>query len=101
MPKTVHCRYVEGIVDSDESDSNLSKAVILYPTLSNYTKKQPNFDPFILTTRTFLTKIPTTSWSLKFLLADTQSGLLNIFCTILDRGGYVRDIRSIYIPLPN
>ena len=35
----VHCRFVEGIVDSDESDSNLSKAVVLHPTLSTYAKE--------------------------------------------------------------
>jgi hypothetical protein len=46
MPKTVHCRFVEGIV---ESDSDLSKAVILHPTLSNYAKEHPDFDPFVLT----------------------------------------------------
>ena len=44
VPKTVHCGYVKGIVDSD-----LSKAIILHPTLSNYVKEHPNFDPFILT----------------------------------------------------
>ena len=49
MPKTVHCGFVKGIVDSDESDSNLSKAVILHPTLSNYAKEHPDFDPFVLT----------------------------------------------------
>ena len=43
-PKTVHCGFVEGIVNSD-----LSKAVILHPTLSNYVKEHPNFDPFVLT----------------------------------------------------
>ena len=49
MHKTVHCGFVKGIVDSDESDSDLSKAVILHPTLSNYAKEHPNFDPFVLT----------------------------------------------------
>ena len=49
VPKTVHCRFVEGIFDSDETDTNLSKAVILHPILSNYVKEHPNFDPFILT----------------------------------------------------
>ena len=49
MPKTVHCGYVEGIVDSDGSNSDLSKALILHPTLSNYAKEHPDFDPFILT----------------------------------------------------
>ena len=48
-PKTVHCGFVEGIIDSDEPDSDLSKAVILHPTLSNYAKEHPDFDPFILT----------------------------------------------------
>ena len=48
-PKTVHCGFVEGIVDSDEPDSNLSKAVILHPTFSNYAKEHPDFDPFVLT----------------------------------------------------
>ena len=48
-PKTVHCRFVEGIIDSDEPDSDLSKAVILHPTLSNSAKEHPDFDPFILT----------------------------------------------------
>ena len=50
-PKTVHCGYVEGIIDSNESDSDLSKAVILHPTLSNYAKEHPDFDPFILTNK--------------------------------------------------
>ena len=45
----VHCRYVEGIIDSDGSDSDPSKAIILHPTLSNYMKEHPKFDPFILT----------------------------------------------------
>ena len=49
MPKTVHCGFVEGIFDSDETDSSLSKAIILHPTLSNYMKEHPDFDPFILT----------------------------------------------------
>ena len=48
-PKTVHCGFVEGIVNSDKSDSNFSKAVILHPTLSNYAKEHPGFDPFVLT----------------------------------------------------
>ena len=48
-PKTVHCGFVEGIVDSDESDSDLSKAIILHPTLSTYTKEHPDFYPFVLT----------------------------------------------------
>ena len=43
-PKTVHCGFVEGIVNSD-----LSEAAILHPTLSNYVKEYPNFDPFVLT----------------------------------------------------
>ena len=51
MPKTVHCRYAERIVKSNESDSYLSKAVILHPTLSNDTKEHPNFDSFILTNK--------------------------------------------------
>jgi hypothetical protein len=38
-----------GIVNSDGSNSDLSKALILHPTLSNYMKEHPNFDPFILT----------------------------------------------------
>ena len=45
----VHCGFVEGIVDPDKSGSNLSKAVILHPTLSNYVKEHPDFDPFVLT----------------------------------------------------
>ena len=50
-PKMVHCGYIEGIVDSNESDSNLSKAIILHPTLSNYAKEHLDFDPFILTNK--------------------------------------------------
>ena len=50
-PKMVHCRYVEGIINSNGSDSDLSKAVILHPTLSNYVKEHPEFDPFILTNK--------------------------------------------------
>ena len=45
----VHCGFVKSIVDSDESDSDLSKAVILHPTISNYVKEHPDFDSFILT----------------------------------------------------
>ena len=51
MPKMVHCGYVEGIVDSDGSNSNLSKGLILHPTLSNYAKEHSNFNPFILTNK--------------------------------------------------
>ena len=50
-PKMVHCRYIKGIVNSDGSDSDLSKTVILHPTLSNYVKEHPKFDPFILTNK--------------------------------------------------
>ena len=49
MPKTVHCGFVEGIVNSDESDSDLSRAETLHPTLSNYAKEHPDFGPFVLT----------------------------------------------------
>jgi len=45
-PKTVHCGYIESIVDSDTPD--LSKAVVLHPTLSTYAQEHPDFDPFIL-----------------------------------------------------
>ena len=41
LPKSVNCRYIESIVDSDELDN--SKALVLYPTLSTYAQGHPDF----------------------------------------------------------
>ena len=45
-PKTVNCSYIESVVDSEASD--LSKAMVLHPTLSTYAQEHPDFDAFIL-----------------------------------------------------
>jgi len=45
-PKTVKCGYIESVVDSEAPD--LSKAVVLHPTLSTYVQEHPDFDPFTL-----------------------------------------------------
>lgn len=45
-PKTVKCGYIESVVDSEAPD--LSKAVVLHPTLSTYAQEHPDFDPFTL-----------------------------------------------------
>ena len=46
MPKSVHCGYIESIVDNDKPD--YSKALILHPTLSTYAQEHPDFNPFSL-----------------------------------------------------
>jgi len=45
-PKTVNCGYIESVIDFEAPD--LSKAIILHPTLSTYTQELPDFDPFTL-----------------------------------------------------
>jgi hypothetical protein len=45
-PKSVNCGYIESTVDSEEPD--LSRAVVLHPTLSTYAQEHPDFDPFTL-----------------------------------------------------
>jgi len=45
-PKMVNCSYIESVVDFKTPD--LSKAIILHPTLSTYTQEHPDFDPFTL-----------------------------------------------------
>jgi hypothetical protein len=45
-PKTVNCDYIKSVVDLEVPD--LSKAVVLHPTLSTYTQEHPDFDPLTL-----------------------------------------------------
>ena len=47
LPKQVHCGYIGSSTGSEDSSVS-STAVVLHPTLSNYAKDHPGFNPFTL-----------------------------------------------------